>query len=221
MDRKLRISLGFAALLAVAFCTAQRGQQVITTNSGLLSITYGFTIVENPLSDNGNFTGYTTGAPQVPSSGVCEPIATGHAYSAYWSGNSWSNDQSSSETLLSLGGSLAYATVAVRVTTTGGLSDYEFDLTGLIGSSGSGSQIQKNVTGTNTVLVSSVTLTPHVGDVFKLAVIGSSLTVTQNGTSIATATDSSVTSGSPGFGFYNGTAITDSQISSWTGASLD
>lgn len=52
--------------------------------------------------------------------------------------------------------------------------------------------------GVTTTFLATTTITPQIGDIFKIQVIGTIITCFQNGVPILTATDSFVTSGNPG-----------------------
>src|ERR1039457_1186611 len=86
-------------------------------------VSYGFTTVENPLSDGGNFTAVAdtifTGALQVPSNGICEPAAITTNEASFYSavipapGGLWPDDQYSEITLLTQTG--GFASIIVRI----------------------------------------------------------------------------------------------------------
>ena len=51
------------------------------------------------------------------------------------------------------------------------------------------------------------------GDVWRLTVVGTTLTVSQNGSTVKTLTDSTYASGAPGLYIFSATALADAQVS--------
>ena len=180
---------------------------------------YGFTTVEDPLSDGGNFTkmfGSPNGA-KVPSSGVCEPHAIGSADGSYWSGavvqsgDSWPADHYVELTLLTgLVATVIVWVLAVRASKTAD-TFYQMNLAGPSGTSGT-QFLYSRVAGVATQ-IGSFTAAPTDGDVWRLTVSGTTITVTQNGVQKLSVVDSTIPSGVPGFQLYNATAIADVRIS--------
>ena len=184
---------------------------------------YAFTTVENPLSNGGNFSRLAAGEDaSVPSSGVCQPAATSAI--VRWSGNvvqaggTWPADQYSEVTVLTnsiFAGPDVFGPM-VRCSSSAD-TGYQVNCVGMLGSAGNGSALVfSRVAGTSTQIGSSVMgLTWNVGDVVRLMVVGTTLTLTKNGITIFTNTSSTIASGSPGFILNNTTAPADTQISLW------
>jgi hypothetical protein len=125
---------------------------------------------------------------------------------AYYNAASFTDDQYS-QAVISKGVN-GYNGVAVRLSgTTGSQNGYSVSLE-------SGCTIYKWVSGTRSS-IGTCTDTWVDGHTLKLSVTGTALTVTDNGSSVGSATDSSVTSGKPGIMGYSqaGTA----RISNWQG----
>jgi hypothetical protein len=75
----------------------------------------------------------------------------------------------------------------------------------------------KIVNGTRTGLAGPVAITYTPGDVFRFSAVGSVMTLYQNGVFVASFTDTTFFSGSPGIGFIVNHAITDTTMPSWAG----
>lgn len=185
------------------------------------AISYGFTSVENPLSNGGNFTtqfGYS--ATRVPSSGICEPTATNANCGAAWTGSIaapnglFPADQYSEITIAAFTGSNDFTNPQVRMSTAA-QQWYQLSLSGVLGV-GSTQTLFAVVAGVSNSL-GTFTGTVALNDVWRLQISGNVLTVTQNGTNRLTVTDntfgSTIVSGQPGFVLFNSTAIADSEIS--------
>jgi hypothetical protein len=76
--------------------------------------------------------------------------------------------------------------------------------------------IQKFITGTQTTIGSTSGLTAVVGDIWELRVVGTNLTLLQNGILRVTAVDSDITSGSAGFAIY----YLNSTADDWEGGNI-
>ena len=186
-------------------------------------VSYGFTTVENPLSDAGNFsalndTFWGSAAMQVPSSGICESTAL-NLGSGFWSGNVvqtggvFPADQYGEITLATIGtggqGNNFPIFLRIAGATTG---TYYFAQI----ATGGAYNIHAVVANTNHTLASGTGLTIAANDVWRFAVVGNVLTLYRNGVSQATFTDTNnyVTgAGAVGFSAYSNTAIADAQIS--------
>ena len=177
---------------------------------------YAFTTVENPLSDGGNFT-TTSGlsALRVPSSGVCEPSVTGVGCGAYWVGkavqvgDSWPADHYTEMTVLTELGVNDIFVPSVRNSLVA-QTYYQANV-----QSGATLGLYKTIAGMTTLLGTGTAVVISDGDVIRLSISGTSLVLTQNGTLIASVSDSSISSGVPGLELFNSTAIADTQISLW------
>ena len=175
-------------------------------------VSYGFTTVEDPLSDGGNFS--SGNSLEVPSSGVCHPTASSTYAGTQWTGaidapsGAWPADHYVELTIgaLSDGYSLWGE---VRFTSAG--NGYQFYLTS---SEPNTVYLYRQADYSGTLLVSQTGITLSPGDVWRLSVIGTVLTLSQNGIVVATATDSTYASGgAPGVQMYNTTAAADTAIS--------
>lgn len=199
------------------------GNMVTLAWGPIQRVSYGFTTVENPLSDGGHFMalGGTVAAPEVPSARICQPPAapaTLVGYGVYWSGRSWANDQYSQATIATLVG-VSQVNLVVRAT---GSSYYEFSVTKQVAGNPSyrGSALYKVTSGVSTQIGSPVAIPIGVGDVWRLTVQGTTFTVAQNGIVVFAATDSTFSSGSAGFALLSDTAAANSQISSWSAGDI-
>lgn len=171
---------------------------------------------ENPLSDGGSWAVQNSAqAFQLTASQKCTANNSTPACSSYFNGSiSWPNDQYSECTLGAALASGQYIGLAVRCQAGSALNYYCVLIT--LGSNNV--LLARSVSGTGTTL-STGTATFTVGDVIRLSVQGTTLTVYKNGTSILTATDSTYTSGFPGLASF---ALTNSVYFSgpWNGGSL-
>ena len=168
---------------------------------------------ENPLSDEGNWSTETTGAigPAQLVSHLVEGTTAGSYSLAAWAASA-PNDQWS-ETTLHASGAGTYVGPEARASLS---ADTEYVFVTSTLSSGT-AYLLSRVAGTQSVL-SSGTVTPSVGDVFRIAVQGKVLKVYQNGTHLTAfdATDSGIASGH--FGLFigqNNADLTVAQISYW------
>ena len=175
-------------------------------------ISYGFTTVENPLSDGGNFS--SGNSLEVPSSGVCHPTASSTYGGTQWvgaipaPGGTFPADHYVELTIEALSGGYQLWG-EVRFTSAG--NGYQFYLT----SSQPGTvYLYRQAAYVGTELASNNTLAISPGDVWRLSIIGSTLTLTQNGIQVLTANDTTYASGGgPGVQLYNTTAAADTAIS--------
>ena len=152
---------------------------------------------------------------------LAEPTATGVDCQAVYTGIPFSNDQYAEVTLAALGSS-SFASPLVRAGTNA-LTWYEIGVGGPTGSAFTSTAIYKRVANVQTQIGPSIQVTPQVGDVFRLSVVGNVLSLFQNGFLILQVQDysSSISSGSPGFKLNAATAVTNAQISLWAGGSAN
>jgi hypothetical protein len=182
---------------------------------------YAFTIVENPLSDSGNFTTVAGAQPvEVPSMGVAQSTMQGSLSAAIYTGISWPDDQYSEITILACGATNALCPIVVR--SNGADTTYYFQLSGL-----STNSLFAIVGGVEYNL-GPLYMTQTTGDVIRLAVttgVNSNIvSIYKNGVLqglpfIDTVYYASLTSGTPGFGLIaQGLVPTNgATISKWAG----
>ena len=187
------------------------------------AVSYNFSTVENPLSDGGVFTIVAdtnfTGSLKVIAGNLCEVVTTGAASVAFYSGavaapnNAWPADQYSEITLTNWSVALSYAYLLVRQ----GVFNSGTQYSGFLDFTNQAYTLNAIVAGTVHALVSSFLQASAQTDVFRLGVVGNVITLYRNGSSVKVFTDTNnyVTAGSPGFGFFDTTAITDAQTSLW------
>lgn len=153
-------------------------------------------------ADGGLGSNWTTASSPAVAPAIVSNLATGSASGknsvAYWT--TWAgNDQKACATIGTTTATGDFNGVTVRTTATTGY-DFACD---------SGScNIQKMFISN----LASGTFTVSNGDTLCLQIVGTSLTATQNGTTILTATDGSYATGNPGIFFYN---QTNTGISDW------
>jgi hypothetical protein len=174
---------------------------------------------------SGNWTVPTgAGVPVISSAATVNPTLTATASYACYTGQSFSNDQYSEVTLKTLTASVSdYAFPIVRCAT-GAKTFYQAVMTATMNMPATIS-IDKIVAGVESSLSSvpvpgsTFALTPEVGDVIRLSVIGNVLSVYLNGFLVGQIQDyaSTIASGNPGIGLFAASNVTHAQISSWAG----
>jgi uncharacterized protein YjdB len=135
---------------------------------------------------------------------------------AFWSANTFSNDQYSQATITGgLSGGSQYVQIIVRATGTGDgrYSNYLFYTDGASG--GGHTEVAKNINGAQTTF-RSFAVTFATGDIIKISAVGTTITCYKNGVAIGSVTDSSLPGGSPGIGVYGSTVTVDN----WEGGTL-
>ena len=149
-----------------------------------------------------------------------EPTATATICGELYTGTSFDDDQYSEVTLHSLLNTSSFLILAVRGSVST-FTEYEFVITGATGvlSAVHCYFYKRLAAGGSKQLGPTLSLTPQVGDVFTVTVIGNTLSCYQNGWLVGQVedVDNSITSGSPGFWLYSPTTLTDAQISGWAG----
>ncbi len=136
------------------------------------------------------------GTPQRVSSHFASPSGTENT--AFWNADAFNNDQYA-QCVLNNG--LQFGGPIVRASGTAGSSQFYWALGCSVASGGTG-VLYKYVTGSYTSLG---TFNTDVGHTSKLQIVGSGITLFDNGVSILTASDAGIVSGSAGLGGY-GTA---------------
>lgn len=175
---------------------------------------------ENPLSDGGAWSAIPSQGNLQLASNLVEGSATGSCAMAFTTGGV-GNDQYSSITLQTLAsGSSVFPIVRAA---TGANTFYDAVIPGPTGSRVTTVSINKIVAGTPTTLLANQAMTPNVGDVITLQVVGNVITLFQNGFVIGQTTDNanSITSGFPGIGTNAATSVANAQISAWAGGNAN
>lgn len=180
-----------------------------------------WTVTVFALSDSDAFTGTngtdltTTGWTQQSTFGFTiqsnHADATGSAQDNFLfrTAGTWSNDQESSATFTITDGS--YMGVTVRASGTGGSAARYYFLTNC----SSFSALGKTTAGSNSSISTSFAH-PASGSVVTLRVVGTTLTVYDDGVSIGSFTDSDVASGNPGI-YGNDSGGSASYVDDWAG----
>jgi hypothetical protein len=170
-------------------------------------------------------TGYTK--LQLTAGALAEPSAANTACVMAYTGASFSTNQYSEITLKSLATTSDTFSPSVR-TQTGSEGLYSFNLVGPIGSAYAFLQLYKVVSGVSTSFGPVVQITPQIGDVIRLSVITGSdgfpiLSIYQNGFLILQSEDygNSLTTGFPGMVALGVAAVTNAQISLWSGGNTN
>ena len=163
---------------------------------------------------------------QIVSGNLVEASATSTTCAMLYSGAVFGNAQYSEVTIQTLSATGQFALPAVWMQS-GAFSDYEVLIQGPTGSLVSGFQIMKRISGTQTALGPSQSITLQVGDVIRLSVFMGAdgfpvLSAFQNGYLVQQVQDHSnaLSSGAPGMIVF-ATVLTEAQISSWAGGNAN
>jgi uncharacterized protein YjdB len=135
---------------------------------------------------------------------------------AFWSGNTFSNDQYSQARIAGgLASGSQFVQIIVRATGTGDgrYNNYLFYTDGLAGANHT--EVAKNING-NQITFKSFPVTFAAGDIIKISAVGTTITCYKNGVSIGSITDTSLPGGAPGVGVYGSTVTVDD----WEGGTL-
>lgn len=155
-------------------------------------------------SHSANWT-LNTGTYEIQSNAL-EPTAVSANGMASWNAITPNANQYAEVTLgILTGGVGVYLGPAVRIATSGFVG-YRCVITS------AGDVALQLENGSETTIASSSGHTYTTGDVIRLAISGSSLTCTQNGTTIASGSDGTLTSGRAGISSYN---TSGTRITSW------
>jgi hypothetical protein len=148
-----------------------------------------------------------TAAPQI--SGNTARAGTANALnSAYWSANTFGSDQFAQGTLPASSGGTDGPGLAVRLSAAKGYFLWYGNATNTV----SLWRMDSATSWTQLKASGTLTIAPAT-DVWKIQVVGSTITGYQNGTQVIQATDTSITSGSPGIWLY----YAANQIDNWSG----
>ena len=193
--------------------------------SMIQAVSYNFSTVENTLSDGGVFTIVAdttwTGSLKVIAGNLCEPASLSAPGIAFYSGsvaapsNAWPADQYTEITLTTFSTANIHAYLFVRQGAFNSGTQYHVNLdftaqtwalTAIVGNAAH-------------ALVTATAQASAQGDVFRLSVTGNILSLSRNGSVVQSFTDTNnyITSGSPGFGLYDVTALNNAQTSLWAG----
>jgi hypothetical protein len=160
----------------------------------------------------------TTGTLNIYSNAV-KPTASGARAVSYWAGaGTFSANQWASAQIVTAGGAGATSlgSAAVRASSGDNYYECEINLTATL----PGLALQKVVAGAFTALSSTTSYAMLSGDVIEITASGSTL-VCQDVTAgvTVTATDTALTTGTPGLGGYN-TSTTSTTSTNWSGGNL-
>lgn len=175
--------------------------------SAALPASESFTGSNGTSPPNGNWTNMDVGI-QIQSNAAAGAGGGGYGF-AYWSADSFNNDQFSEVKQV---GSGAFGPI-VRASGTNTLVMFDCNDTG-----GTRSFLYKRVSGSYTDIspLALLTLTFATNDVARLEVSGTTYTMYKNGASVATQSDASIASGSAGVMVLNTSATVDD----WQGGDL-
>jgi hypothetical protein len=180
---------------------------LITTAEGDLVPIFTQTVVdtfsqanENPLSSGGKWTSATTAGSIVPAQLISNTVQTtnvgagGNHAQAWYTGASFPNNQYA-EITASADPASGFISVGVR-----GTSGVDTSYHAAIGGPLNGTTtiyIVLRQAGVQTVLVGPMVVTGAVGDVYRLAALGSTISVYQNGVLVGSIVDTTLTTGIP------------------------
>ena len=151
-----------------------------------------------------------TGAPQIVSNTLRVRTA-GALSSAYWSASTFSSDQFAQASLPNSSGTQYGPGIAVRLSGSKGYFLWYGN------SSNTVSLWRMDSSSSETLLKQSASLTVSPSsDVWKIQAVGSTISGYQNGKLVVQATDTNITSGSPGVWLY----YSSNQIDNWSGGDV-
>jgi hypothetical protein len=149
----------------------------------------------------------------------------GGSSASYYSGVTWPNNQYSEITVtIDINSGGAEAVMASVRTSTSANTYYQggLDSVALGGSSATGAKIRSVIAGAFTILV-NFSVSPVVGDVFRLIAQGTTLQLNRNGVSLGSTTDSNITTGNAGISSIIGAGNPGPNypsITPWAGGNL-
>lgn len=170
----------------------------------------------NPL--NGNWFQPSAWFSIIPTqivSHVCEPTGNGSNTDTLSNATTWPNDQFSTVKVNSY---LTGDYIGVLLRAASGVGGYRI----FYGVSSTLGYIVQKYTYPSTFadLNIGVGSTPQPGDTITGVIQGNQISVLVNGVNILTVTDSSFSSGAPGFMLVSGSVVSDASIASWSGGTL-
>ncbi len=142
------------------------------------------------------------------SGGIANSAATFSG--AYWNADVFPNDQYAQCVINVAGSSGNFNGICVRASTTGGANGYCV----YVSKTGGQYAVFKEVAGVVTTLSGTTSHAFALNDLLYLSIVGTTLTFKQNGTTLYTTTDSSLTSGAAGVIGYSASS---DYITSWQG----
>jgi len=183
----------------------------------------------NPIGGNWTRLFSDFGTAQLASH-LFEASVAGTNSDSYWNAITWPNDQWTSMTIHAAVDVNSYNVEFLRGTpgTFAAGTVYRFFAQGPLGTPTAACEVVAYVAGTPTVIIrfdgnaGSIQATFNINDVVTIVVIGTQLSVYQNGNLLGTVSDSSVTSGDAGIGAAPSVAagVTGSSISAWAGGGI-
>ena len=191
----------------VAFCLLAGTLSVLAPEqASAATVSDNFTRANGALGSN--WTTVTgTQAPQIVSNTLRAGTAS-TLNSAYWSASTFGNDQFAQATLPGSSGSQWGPGLAVRLSSSKGY----FLWYGNSANTVSIWRMDSATSWTELKQSSALTITP-ASDVWKIQAVGSTISGYQNGNLVVQATDTKITSGSPGVWLY----FSSNQITNWSG----
>jgi hypothetical protein len=153
---------------------------------------------------------------QIVAGNLCEASATSTVCAQAYTGTTFSNDQYSEITIATLG-QVTFPTVRMQ---TGAASYYGVAFNGM--TAYGAAYLTKTVSGSTSQIGPLINITPAVGDVLRLSIVGNVISLYQNGYLIVQYEDfaNSLTSGYPGLAI-NTASLAGVQVSLWAGGNAD
>jgi hypothetical protein len=212
---------GFVSTLTLNSFSANRAQTLPDVN-GIVSVTsYLNSAYDTFNRSNGDlgssWTSYLPGGVFTPPriiSNTVQNTASNQAMAAFWSANLFANDQFAEFSVTTSNGSGPVFSPAVRLTSSGGyLCAFKSGIHNATG-------IYKTTGTSSTLLSAGVTQTVTSGDVLRCEVQGTTITQYYNGAALQTASDTTYTTGAPGFVNYSNATAASISIHNWSGGNL-
>jgi hypothetical protein len=212
---------GFVSTLTLNSFSANRAQTLPDVN-GIVPVTsYLNSAYDTFNRSNGDlgssWTSYLPGGVFTPPriiSNTVQNTASNQAMAAFWSANLFANDQFAEFSVTTSNGSGPVFSPAVRLTSSGG---YQCAFkSGIHNATG----IYKTTGTSSTLLSAGVTQTVTSGDVLRCEVQGTTITQYYNGAALQAASDTTYTTGAPGFVNYSNATAASISIHNWSGGNL-
>jgi hypothetical protein len=196
--------------------------KVITQREDALQplVSDGFTSGVGPLSASWT-TPAGSSALQIVSGNKAEPAAFTTNCRAVRTAEVYTNDHYSEVTIAALVFSSSFIAPMVRYSIAA-LNGYLGIVAGPSGSLGSaGAKIFKEVAGVGTQIGPAIGITPAIGDVLRLSVIGNVISLYQNGFLVLQVQDDTFTTGGPGMMAQAAGTLANTQMSLWAGGNAN
>jgi hypothetical protein len=177
----------------------------------------------NPIG--GNWTPRFTTTPFGPAQRLSNQFIPGSLTQSnadsFYNALTWAADQWSQVTVAACGTTHSFVGVTLRNNTSNVNTGYRLFWNGASGAGTTGTwTIAKIIAGSSTTLASGTGMILGIGDTLMGVVIGTTIILYWNGFPIGSATDSSITNGSPGFLVADNNTLANAAVTNWSGGTF-